>query len=238
MMGAWVGIDGEGSLGLKDLDYEKEHRHALAWLKLAFPLAHKDSDTKHWIKRLLAVNYFTVNMSYMQILEPLRTFCGERLLLAGAPLQALFQSDGDVRGLAELAPPPLEAVAQVAHLRQDHPAVGLAPPPGADPTTLEGESVYIHFLRLVALALNEKFQTLVRRVVKPLGGKKPSAAIFNFSLTVHDRALDLTVAAAKGGLRIQRATFFKNASRRKQLLEGVNGAWRRGLKVVEFQGIP
>ena len=78
------------------------HRHALAWLKLAFPLAHKDSDTKHWIKRLLAVDYFTANMKYMQILEPLQTFCGERLLLAGAPLQTLFQNDGDVRGLGLL----------------------------------------------------------------------------------------------------------------------------------------
>ena len=163
--------------GIDPVDYEREHRHALAWLKLAFPLAHKDSDTKHWIKRLLAVNYFTGNMSYMEILEPLRTFCGERLLLAGAPLQALFQTDGDVRGLAELAPAPLEAVAHVAHLRQDHPAVGLAPPPGADPTTLEGESVYIHFLRLVALALNEKFQTLVERVVDPLGGEHKGCAI-------------------------------------------------------------
>ena len=170
-------IDGGGWLGPTNLDYEKDHRHTLAWLKLAFPLAHKDSDTKHWIKRLLAVEYFTANMSYMKILEPLRTFCGERLLLAGAPLQALFQSDGDVRGLADLAPAPLEAVAQVAHLRQDHPAVGLAPPPGADPTTLEGESVYIHFLRLVALALNEKFQTLVKRVVKPLRGKHKGCAI-------------------------------------------------------------
>ena len=170
-------IDGGGSLGPETVNDEKEHRHALAWLKLAFPLAHKDSDTKHWIKRLLAVRYFTGNMSYMKILEPLRTFCGERLLLAGAPLQALFQTDGDVRGLAELAPAPLEAVAQVAHLRQDHPAVGLAPPPGADPTTLEGESVYIHFLRLVALALNEKFQTLVKRVVKPLRGKHKGCAI-------------------------------------------------------------
>ena len=47
------------------LDDEKEHKRALAWLKAALLLAHKDADTKQWIKRLLAVEYFTANMTYM-----------------------------------------------------------------------------------------------------------------------------------------------------------------------------
>ena len=59
------------------LDDEKEHKRALAWLKAALLLAHKDADTKQWIKRLLAVQYFTANMGYMKIFPPLQDFCAE-----------------------------------------------------------------------------------------------------------------------------------------------------------------
>ena len=167
----------DGGPGPETGNDEKEHKYALAWLKDAFPIAHKDPDTKQWIKRLLAVRYFTGNMGYMRILEPLRTFCGERLLLAGAPLQALFQNDGDVRGLADLAPALGEvAESSAAHLRQDHPAVAGGAAVQADPATFEGESA-TSTSRFVALALNDKFQKLVEGVVYPLRGERKGCAI-------------------------------------------------------------
>ena len=98
------------NLTVATLDDEKEHKRALAWLKAALLLAHKDADTKQWIKRLLAVQYFTANMEYMEIFTPLQDFCAERLHAVGLPLRELYRNDPDVRALAGLSPALLPAV--------------------------------------------------------------------------------------------------------------------------------
>ena len=157
-----VWIDKRGDFDEK-LDGEKRHQRALAWLKAALPLAHKHSNVKDWVKRLLAVYKFTANMSYMRIFDPLQAFCRDRLLGVGQPLQAYYRDNDDVRGLADLYPDTLAGLASQDHLRQDDPLVGLSAPASFNMTTFEGESRYIHFLRLIALVLNEKYQTWSRR---------------------------------------------------------------------------
>ena len=189
----WRWIDDHGT-GQATANDEAEHKGALAWLQAAFPLAHKDDDIKRWIKRLLAVEYFTSNMNYMGIFTPLQDFCAARLDAIGAPLRELYRTDEGVRELAGLAPALLPAVREAAdaaeaagaagagggrwaHLRQDHPAVGLAAPACCDMTTFKGESTYIHVLRILARLLNGKFQAMVERVVAPYGGKHKSCNI-------------------------------------------------------------
>ena len=121
----WVNDEGDY---YEKLDAEKAHQRGLTWLKAALPLAHKHPKVKGWIKRFLAVGDFTRNMGYMQIFDPLQTFCRERLLAVGRPLQAFYRDSEEVRGLAELYPDTLEGLASQGHLRQDDPLVGLSPP--------------------------------------------------------------------------------------------------------------
>ena len=77
-------IEGTGDYMTK-LNNEKEHKKILAWLKEALRLAYLSPALKESIKRLLAVNNFTANMSYMQIFEPLQEFCQNELLQLGEP---------------------------------------------------------------------------------------------------------------------------------------------------------
>lgn len=156
----WVNEKGDF---VEKLDAEKEHQRILAWLKGALPLAHKHSKVKDWIKRLLAVGDFTGNMGYMRIFDPLQAFCRERLIDVGRPLQAYYRDNEDVRGLAKLYPDTLEGLASQGHLRQDDLLVGLSAPASFNMDTFEGESRYIHFLRLAALALNEPYQKMVAK---------------------------------------------------------------------------
>ena len=119
----WRWIDDHGT-GQATLDDEKEHKGALAWLQAAFPLAHKDDDIKRWIKRLLAVEYFTSNMAYMEIFTPLQDFCAARLDAIGAPLRELYRTDEGVRELAGLAPALLPAVREAADAAEAAGAAG------------------------------------------------------------------------------------------------------------------
>ena len=104
-------------------------------------------------------------MGYMEIFDPLQAFCRERLLAVGGPLQAYYRDNEEVRGLAELCPDILEGLASQGHLRQDHRLVGLSAPGSFNMDTFEGESRYIHFLRLSALLLNESYQKMVKKAV-------------------------------------------------------------------------
>jgi ankyrin repeat protein len=173
----WINEDGDLAARASD---ESEHRRALTWTQDMLLLAHKHASIKACVKRLLAVFDFTANMDVMDIFEPLKEFCSKRLLDIGRPLQDYYRGNEDVRSLAALVPAHLPelALTKGSHLRQDHIAVNLgAASASIDPSTPDGESVYIHFLRLVALLVNDKYQGMVQRVVTPLGGEHKRCAI-------------------------------------------------------------
>ena len=115
-----------------DADDDKEKNKAtLEWLQKGLVNAHLSSNIKNEVKHLLAVDRFTSNMDYMDIFDPLQTFCKERLLEIGAPLQQMYQQDKTIQDLANLSPvlhPELANHPTISHLRQDHPIVGLISP--------------------------------------------------------------------------------------------------------------
>jgi len=75
----------------------------LKWLQKGLVNAHLSSKLKKEVKRLLAVNAFTSNMGYMEIFDSLQSFCKERLLKIGAPLQQMYQQDKTIQDLANLS---------------------------------------------------------------------------------------------------------------------------------------
>ena len=95
-------VEGKGDLATKAND-EKKTKVCLKWLQKGLVNAHLSPNIKKEVKRLLAVNDFTSNMGYMEIFNPLQTFCKERLLEIGAPLQQMYQQDKTIQDLANLS---------------------------------------------------------------------------------------------------------------------------------------
>lgn len=169
-------IDGDDGAIHRAIEYEKQNNKVFTWLKGALLVAHVNESTKQSIVRLLAVHNFTANMKYMQIFEPLQQFSQEKLLRIGAPLQQLYNSSNDIRLIATLPPNLHPDVSTTDHLRQDHSLVGLSAI-FFDLSTFKGESIYIHYLRVIGLLLNERFQNKVKDIVTPFGGSHKGCTI-------------------------------------------------------------
>ena len=84
---------------------EQENKTILAWLQNALLHAHHSTKIKSWVKKLLANDGFTSNMSYMQIFAPLQTFCQQELLKIGKPLHQLYQKQNYSQKLGSFMPP-------------------------------------------------------------------------------------------------------------------------------------
>ena len=82
------------------LDGEKSNKRALAWIKDALPMSHKNSDLKAWIKRLLASRWYSINLGYMGCLAPLQQSCrtgSQRISSAPRPPTCWFECTSLVR---------------------------------------------------------------------------------------------------------------------------------------------
>ena len=169
----------------REKNNEKEKKQVLAWLQLALPLTHASGQIKTWIKKLFAEQNFTPNMAYMGIFDPLQTSCQQALLRIGEPLQKLYIAQQYLQQLGEFMPPihptlqeqQSQQPNQKITLRQDHVLVGLVPSSTMDMETFIGESKYLHAVRLLALAVNDRFQTTVKNLVTPLQGDHKGCAI-------------------------------------------------------------
>ena len=94
---------------------------------------------------------------------------GTRDLLAdlGIPLRKLYEREKLQERLGSYQPPMITGHTR----RQDH---ALPHPPGCDWNLREQEEVYIHFLRLIAYAIDERYQRAVAECVAPFNcDKKP-----------------------------------------------------------------
>ena len=170
---AWINGD------VRDLDAKEANTRTVMWLKHVLDAA---SDTgssrlKDAAQQLLAVQYFTRNLQYMRLFDGLQAHCRSTLLRYCQPLQAYYteQKLGDFfRTVAIPMHPGLDGK---SHVRQDHALIGLelSDETIQDPHTRE--SVYIHFLRLVAMAVNEDFQKKCAEIAERWHGKLKSCNI-------------------------------------------------------------
>ena len=163
--------------GLKPaLDKETEQQGALRWLERALDCAHLSARIKRHAQALLSSRRFTPNMAYMGLFGPLQSHCRASLLRLGGPLRRLYEEQGYAEALGAFSP--ALAAGLLQPLRQDDPLVGLAPPPSFDMTVFQrGESAYLHFLRLVASVVNDRFQTRVKEIAAAHSGEHKGCAI-------------------------------------------------------------
>jgi hypothetical protein len=140
---------------------------------------------------------FTRNLSFMEIFDKLVNFCKGKLVLLGASLDRYYQESRDVQSLANLRTimhPDFSTLnnkkkrkekekkkkkkkeeekgkEDAMVLRQDHPLVGLSATVFNNKEDLNGESKYIHLLRMVGFCVTDLFQERVQEIVVPLGGR-------------------------------------------------------------------
>ena len=149
----------EGKVDITMLNNEIKHHTIRTWLKEALRLAYLSPALKESIKRLLAVNNFTANMTYMEIFTPLQEHCQQELLQLGRLLKQMYANSPAVQSIGQiptvLHPELSNQQPAAGSLRQDNPLVGLSAGT-LDMSDFNGESIYIHFLRLLALLLNEQ----------------------------------------------------------------------------------
>ena len=163
----------KGTDCIQRVNHEREHHTILTWLTLALVQVHRSNTLKTYVKQLLSTSDFSTNLMYMQIFQPLQSFCRKELANGGRPLQELYQQRNYHQLGAFLTHQP-----QHNNLRQDHALVGLSHSPATMPMSdFTGESTYLHVLRLTAAALNKTFQATVEQLVTPLGGTHKECAI-------------------------------------------------------------
>ena len=129
------------------------------WILRALPYAYQDKRIKNTIGMILSNLRFTRNLEYFCSFELLHT--GTRLLLhrLGQELKVTYEREQLATHLGSFHPPLIAGHTK----RQDF---DLALPPSCDWVTQHQEECYIHFLRLVAYAIDEPYQKLVQECVK------------------------------------------------------------------------
>ena len=151
------------------------------WLQLALTVAHKSSTVDQFVRSLLSLNSFTLTMKYMKIWEPLQSFCREKLRALGNVIKFKCREEqyhqllGE-HGWIDMHPQVLIEGGGDDEFRQDHIVCDLAPVGIEYDTFYGGESVHLHFLRLLGVLLNDTFQQRVQRALIGINGTKHRGA--------------------------------------------------------------
>ena len=134
-------------------------------------LRHRNSDLKRAGRLLLSQDMFTLSLMHNGAWDLLHN--GTKALLdhIGIELREFYENENLRKHLGSLNP---RQITGHTH-RQDF---SLVHPPGCDWKEHIQEEAYIHFLRLIAFAIDEAFQRAVEQCVAPFNcdqGKKPFA---------------------------------------------------------------
>ena len=148
-------------------DFSTDEEAAAACRFLLRLLRHHNKLFKQAGRMILSQYYFTVNLRFFKAWKMLHG--GTRLILAdiGKELRDFYVNEQLQKRLGSFQPAMI-----VDHTcRQDF---DLPYPSGVDWTEQEQEEVYIHFLRLIAYAIDEDYQKVVADCVAPFNcDKKP-----------------------------------------------------------------
>jgi ankyrin repeat protein len=161
-----------------------EHRRlapvVVRWLVCAHAAAHGDVATKRLGRLVLGVEEFAVNMGWAEVWAAYKAGLRELLQALGAPLGEAFARDGLRASLGGLTLPlhalvtaervRCAAAGRAFELRSD--IAGIVPVPAAwsfdaPAARQRHERVFMHMLKMIAMALNERFHGMMRGVLGP-----------------------------------------------------------------------
>lgn len=150
---------------------------ATNWLCKSLDTAHIAPGVKNAAIELLSVKSFTTTLSSREQYLPLKNHCEKSLLKIGAHLDAFYKEEDlyqklhlhpQEKKLLPLHPATSDGICSLK--RQDHPEVGLVHPAHSSDYNkvewecFEEESVYIHVLRLAALAIDKSYQQIIKEI--------------------------------------------------------------------------
>ena len=168
-----------------DATHEKRIVDTVKYVVEILPCAHVSARLKSNVRRILgAGSYFTTNLGWARQWDTLRAQCKKSLMALGLPLELLFKQE-NLRDRLGCYTPPLSSMSVAdtnshtatatndGHSTDTTTALQLIPSQcsgdqfqeDAYLTNLELECVYLHFLRMLALAINGAFQSKVQDVL-------------------------------------------------------------------------
>jgi hypothetical protein len=169
----------------RDRDVAKRVAHNVVdWLVGAHAAAHGDAATKSLARLVLGIPYFATNMEAFGVWNAYKEQLQALLQALGAPLGAACREQGHCATLGGFAVVEHMLVAKERarcaavgikyELRSD--MAGLVPVPaawevgvGADPSERQWhERVFIHMLKMIAMALNEEYHEMMRETLGPI----------------------------------------------------------------------
>ena len=148
----WV----NGLIKRVDKETRKEKaRSAMTWLKMALLHAHNDKRLKQAIIDLLGTSYFTKNLRHFQFYDELKKHATRHGKMLGQKMKEYY----DAENLKEQLGPVECRLHQGREWKtQEHFIKPGAAPLHTAGGVFESEAVYIHVLRMVALAIDADFQ--------------------------------------------------------------------------------
>jgi hypothetical protein len=165
-----------------DEENKRISRVVAAWLVRSHAAAHDDPATKRLARLVLGVYKFATNMAWAEVWDaPYKAGLRRVLGALGAPLGAAYAAEGLRAALGALTLPAHALVAadeaRCAAAGRPHKLrcdiAGVVPVPAAslfdgDPAARQWhERVFIHKLKMLAMALNERFHATMREVLGP-----------------------------------------------------------------------
>jgi hypothetical protein len=170
--------------GVSDEGLQSAALSVLPWLKCSLERAHTDAAAKSRVKELLSEGFFSSNLNHLNLWKDFHAFACQLALKLGGDLHAYHAEHrlGDILG--KRLPNAIGRL-RLDPVRKDRYEVlqpaskGVAPPPRQDAVMAQPfprdasksqvhcEKHHIHFLRMVAMGVDGKFQ----RAVKDLCGR-------------------------------------------------------------------
>jgi ankyrin repeat protein len=193
-VGAFIDGDVESNVG--DWTLDDASKRCMPWLKAALARAHTDAALKERVKMLLGEPYFSKNLGAEGLWEDLHAFACQLALELGTGMQEYFDEHrlGDVVGSGlpnvtnallrqkdryEVVLLKLNPDVSSSCLRQD--SVSILPfPRDESKSQFDNEKKHMHFLRMVAMGVDARFQEEVRGVCRRCNGTFRAAPIKAF----------------------------------------------------------
>ena len=171
------------------------------WLKLSLPKAHED-DAKHRVKALLGAPRFVLNLDHFGMWNDLIQHCEGKALEAGHGMKVCF-ADGDLattlgekampnvfgkvvqaarEGSSGAFPEPmvLQSCIRVECVKSQAALLQIPYPYKKAHSQLWNEKCFAHFLRMVAMGIDQLYQNEVKAVCTRSNGDFRSASIKGF----------------------------------------------------------
>jgi ankyrin repeat protein len=182
-------------------------RRTARYVVEAVPYSHASKLVKANVRRVLGTESFTLNMGIADAWDDLQDCIRARMHKLGAPLDEMFRKLHLASQLGQYDPQIAVPAAATEATSADELLVQLVPTActaehfsGVDVASHDDlECTYIHFVRLLALALDEAFQHRVNAVLKDVGVRLVGGGVSSGGVKGYDRMRNKMLAPEDHG---------------------------------------